>query len=47
MVIHLAQMTTTRLMMTAGYNSNSVRNLDNLVYNGTGAASYEWYWQGL
>ena len=41
----LAQMTTTRLD-DSGYNSNSVRNLDNLVYNGTGAASYEWYWEG-
>ena len=20
---------------------------DNLVWNGTGAASYEWYWEGL
>jgi hypothetical protein len=41
----LAQMTTTRLD-DSGYNSNSVQNLDNLVYNGTGAASYEWYWEG-
>jgi len=41
----LAQMTTTRLD-DSGYNSNSVRNLDNLVYNGTGATSYEWYWEG-
>ena len=41
----LAQMTTTRLD-DSGYNSNSVRNLDNLVYNGTGAALYEWYWEG-
>ena len=41
----LADMTTTRLD-DSGYNSNSVQNLDNLVYNGTGAASYEWYWEG-
>ena len=41
----LAQMTTTRLD-DSGYNSNSLQNLDNLVYNGTGAASYEWYWEG-
>ncbi len=41
----LADMTTTRLD-DSGYYSNSVQNLDNLVYNGTGAASYEWYWEG-
>jgi len=41
----LADMTTTRLD-DSGYNSNSVQNLDNLVYNGTGATSYEWYWEG-
>jgi len=41
----LAQMTTTRLE-DAGYNANSRQFQDNLVYNGTGAASYEWYWEG-
>ena len=41
----LADMTTTRLD-DSGYYSNSVQNLDNLVYNGTGASSYEWYWEG-
>jgi hypothetical protein len=41
----LADMTTTRLD-DSGYYNNSVQNLDNLVYNGTGAASYEWYWEG-
>ncbi len=45
-VIHLAEMTTTRLN-DAGYNSNSAKFNDNLVWNGTGAASYEWYWQGF
>ena len=42
----LANMTTIR-MDDSGYYSNSVQNLDNLVYNGTGAASYEWYWEGF
>ena len=42
----LAEMTTTRLN-DAGYNSNSAKFHDNLVWNGTGAASYEWYWQGF
>jgi len=42
----LAEMTTTRLN-DAGYNSNSAKFNDNLVWNGTGAASYEWYWQGF
>ena len=32
--------------MTLVIYSNSLKNLDNLVYNGTGAASYEWYWEG-
>ena len=41
----LAQMTTTRLE-DAGYNANSRQIQDNLVYNGTGGASYEWYWEG-
>jgi hypothetical protein len=41
----LAQMTTTRLN-DAGYNANSRQFQDNLVYNGTGGASYEWYWEG-
>jgi len=41
----LAQMTTTRLE-DAGYNANSKQFHDNLVYNGTGGASYEWYWEG-
>ena len=41
----LAQMTTTRLE-DAGYNANSKQFRDNLVYNGTGGASYEWYWEG-
>jgi hypothetical protein len=39
-------MTTTRLN-DAGYDSNSAKFHDNLVWNGTGAASYEWYWQGF
>ena len=38
-------MTTTRVD-DAGYNSNSVKRTDNLVYNGLGAYSYEWSWQG-
>ena len=38
-------MTTTRLE-DAGYNANSRQFQDNLVYNGTGGASYEWYWEG-
>jgi len=42
----LAEMTTTRLN-DAGYNSNSAKFNDNLVWNGTGGASYEWYWQGF
>jgi hypothetical protein len=42
----LAQMTTTRLD-DAGYNSNSAKFHDNLVWNGTGGASYEWYWEGI
>ncbi len=42
----LAQMTTTRLD-DAGYNANSAKFHDNLVWNGTGAASYEWYWEGI
>jgi hypothetical protein len=42
----LAEMTTIRLD-DSGYYSNSIQNLDNLVYNGTGGASYEWYWEGL
>ena len=41
----LAQMTTTRLE-DAGYNANSRQFQDNLVWNGTGGASYEWYWEG-
>jgi hypothetical protein len=41
----LAQMTTTRLE-DAGYNANSKKFTDNLVWNGTGGASYEWYWEG-
>ena len=41
----LAQMTTTRLE-DAGYNADSRQFQDNLVYNGTGGASYEWYWEG-
>ena len=42
----LAEMTTTRLN-DAGYNANSAKFHDNLVWNGTGGASYEWYWQGF
>ncbi len=42
----LAEMTTTRLD-DAGYNANSAKFHDNLVWNGTGGASYEWYWQGF
>jgi len=41
----LATMTTTRVD-DAGYNANSVKGTDNLVYNGLGAHSYEWSWQG-
>ena len=41
----LAEMTTTRLN-DAGYYGNSKKFDDTLVYNGTGAASYEWYWEG-
>jgi hypothetical protein len=42
----LAEMTTTRLN-DAGYNTNSAKFHDNLVWNGTGASHYEWYWEGL
>ena len=41
----LATMTTTRID-DAGYNTNSKKFRDNLVYNGLGAYSYEWEWQG-
>ena len=41
----LADMTTTRLD-DAGYYGNSRKFDDTLVYNGTGASSYEWYWEG-
>jgi len=41
----LATMTTTRID-DAGYNNNSKHFNDNLIYNGTGAYSYEWEWQG-
>jgi len=41
----LADMTTTRLD-DAGYYGNSRKFDDTLVYNGTGAFSYEWYWEG-
>lgn len=41
----LADMTTIRLD-DAGYYGNSRKFNDTLVYNGTGAASYEWYWEG-
>ena len=39
-------MTTTRLN-DAGYNANSAKFEDSLTWNGTGGASYEWYWQGF
>jgi len=39
-------MTTTRLD-DAGYNTNSAKFEDSLTWNGTGGASYEWYWQGF
>ena len=42
----LSEMTTTRTD-DAGYNTNSAKFHDNLVWNGTGAASYEWYWEGI
>ena len=42
----LAEMTTNRTD-DSGYNANSAKFHDNLVWNGTGAASYEWYWEGL
>ena len=42
----LAEMTTTRLN-DAGYYGNSAKFNDNLVWNGTGASHYEWYWEGL
>ena len=42
----LSEMTTTRLD-DAGYNANSAKFHDNLVWNGLGAASYEWYWEGI
>jgi len=41
----LADMTTTRFN-DAGYNSNSAKFEDSLTWNGTGGASYEWYWEG-
>ena len=42
----LSELTTTRLD-DAGYYTNSAKFHDNLVWNGTGAASYEWYWEGI
>ena len=42
----LSEMTTTR-STDAGYYANSRKFHDNLVWNGTGAASYEWYWEGI
>ena len=42
----LSEMTTTRTD-DAGYNTNSAKFHDNLVWNGTGAAAYEWYWEGI
>ena len=42
----LADMTTTRFN-DAGYNTNSAKFEDSLTWNGTGGASYEWYWQGF
>ncbi len=42
----LAEMTTNRTD-DAGYNANSAKFHDNLVWNGTGAAAYEWYWEGI
>ena len=42
----LSEMTTTR-STDAGYYANSRKFNDNLVWNGTGAASYEWYWEGI
>ena len=42
----LAEMTTNRTD-DSGYNANSAKFHDNLVWNGTGAAAYEWYWEGL
>ena len=42
----LAEMTTTRLN-DAGYYGNSAKFEDSLTWNGTGGASYEWYWQGF
>ena len=41
----LATMTTTRVD-DAGYNAYSAKVTDNLIYNGLGAYSYEWSWQG-
>ena len=41
----LAEMTTTRLN-DAGYYGNSAKFEDSLTWNGTGGASYEWYWEG-
>ena len=42
----LAEMTTTRTD-DAGYNTNSKKFSDSLIYNGVGANSYEWYWKGI
>ena len=42
----LAEMTTTRTD-DAGYNANSKKFADSLLYNGVGANSYEWYWKGV
>ena len=42
----LAEMTTTRTD-DAGYNANSKKFADSLLYNGVGANSYEWYWEGI
>ena len=42
----LAEMTTTRLD-DAGYYGNSKQFTDSLIWNGVGASSYEWYWEGI
>ena len=42
----LAEMTTSRTE-DAGYNSNSKKFDDNLIYHGVGANSYEWSWEGI
>jgi hypothetical protein len=46
-VVHQVVQTIVIILNDAGYYSNSAKFNDNLVWNGTGASHYEWYWEGL